>query len=203
MTSATQRPAGLIIAGGRSTRFGSEKALAPFAGMSLLEHAIQRLQRDADPLAINARRESATARWAEEQGFNLICDLPGMPDGPLTGVLEGLKWAKKMGARQLLTRPCDTPLLPADLAPRLLATQAEVAIAVTPRGREPLCALWPVSAIARLQAALQDGRHPPTWQMLESLGAVPVTFEDADAFANANTPDELQRLEQRASAHQE
>jgi len=54
-----------------------------------------------------------------------------------------------------------------------------------------LCAVWPVSALARVTEALQEGRHPPTWLVLESIGAVRVRFSSPEAFANINTRADL------------
>jgi len=56
-----------------------------------------------------------------------------------------------------------------------------------------------VTALEALETALAGGAHPPTWRMLEAVGAVPVRFGQAQQFANANTREELARLEAIAS----
>ena len=102
------------------------------------------------------------------------------------------------GARALAISPCDVPLLPVDLFTRLIeAAGAGAALAVTPEGRQPLCSVWPVSALETVTRALAGGQHPPTWQLLESLGAVRVAFEDAAAFANVNTREDLAQIQKR------
>jgi molybdopterin-guanine dinucleotide biosynthesis protein A len=104
----------------------------------------------------------------------------------LAGVKVGLIWAEEHGARMLAVSPCDAPLLPDDLYVRLLeSANGEAAMAETRDGRQPLCALWPVTALPAVRAALADGAHPPTWQMLERLGASKVLFERPDAFATS------------------
>jgi molybdopterin-guanine dinucleotide biosynthesis protein A len=55
--------------------------------------------------------------------------------------------------------------------------------------------VWPVSALEAVSAALQGGAHPPTWRLLEDLGAARVTVEPAGAFANLNTREDLAVLE--------
>ncbi|MDB5461405.1 MAG: hypothetical protein JWO72_3146, partial [Caulobacteraceae bacterium] len=101
-------------------------------------------------------------------------------------------WAAGLGATSLAVSPCDAPLLPDDLFARLIeAAGAGAAMAVTADGRQPLCAVWPVGALPVLAAALAAGAHPPTWQVLEGLGARAVGFEPAEAFANINTQDDL------------
>lgn len=193
---AKNRVAALVIAGGRSVRFGGEKAVASFAGQPLLLWAARRLQAACDAVAVNARDGTQAAILAAAEGFAVLHDAPGDPDGPLSGVKAGLQWARVRGASALAVSPCDAPLLPDDLYPRLIAAAGEgAAFAVTAEGRQPLCAVWPVSALEAVSAALGGGAHPPTWRLLEDLGAARVTVEQAGVFANLNTREDLAVLE--------
>ena len=183
---------GLVIAGGRSVRFGGEKAVATRHGRPLLLWAAQRLQGSCPVVAVNARPATGAAALAHAHGYTVLHDAPGDATGPLAGVKAGLHWAKGLGAHTLAVSPCDAPLLPADLFTRLLAAAAGgAAMAETPGGLEPLCAVWPVSALDAVTAALAHGAHPPTWRLLESLGAQHVRFDDPSAFVNLNTPADL------------
>lgn len=196
---ANPRAAGVVIAGGRSTRFGGEKAVATFHGEPLLLRAARRLAAACDALAVNARPDTQAAALAHSLEYAVLHDAPGDPDGPLSGVKAALQWAAHQGAQWLAVSPCDVPLLPADLYPRLIAAAGEgAAMAVTSEGRQPLCAVWPVTALPKVSEALAGGAHPPTWRLLEELGAVKVQFAPATAFANANTREELLRLEATA-----
>ena len=188
--------AGLVIAGGRSTRFGGEKAVALYAGRPLLLWATDRLQRACAVVAVNARPDTETAALAVSAGFPVLHDEAGDPDGPLAGVKAGLRWAKGMGARALAVSPCDAPRLPPDLFVRLVEAAGQgAAFAETAEGRQPLCALWPVSALEVVTRALADGAHPATWRLLEELGAARVRFEVPADFANLNTRADLAQLE--------
>jgi len=196
---------GVVIAGGRSQRFGGEKAIAQFAGRPLLLWATARLARVCALVAVNARPGTGAAALARAHGLTLLHDAPGDPDGPLAGVKAGLEWALGAGARALAVCPCDAPLLPDDLHARLIAAAGEgAALAETVEGRQPLCALWPVSALPAVRAALAGGAHPPTWRMLQDIGAVQVRFDRPEAFANLNTRADLARLEaaHAAAVHQ-
>jgi molybdopterin-guanine dinucleotide biosynthesis protein A len=191
---AATRPfvAGLVLAGGRSVRFGGEKAAAMLGDRPLLLWAVERLRASCATVAVNARPGTQAEALARAHGLAVLHDAPGDPDGPLAGVKAGLAWAAGLGATALAVSPCDAPLLPNDLFARLVeAAGAGAAMAVTAEGRQPLCAVWPVSALPVLTAALAAGAHPPTWQMLEGLGAQAVGFEPAEAFANINTRDDL------------
>jgi molybdopterin-guanine dinucleotide biosynthesis protein A len=188
---------GVVIAGGRSVRFGGEKAVAKLCDKPLLLWAVERLARACHAVAVNTRPGTATEALALEQGLTVLHDLPGDPDGPLAGVRAGLAWARARGAVQLAASPCDVPMAPDDLYERLRDVAAGgAALAETAEGRQPLCAVWPLSALPVVSAALDRGVHPPTWRVLEQIGAVKVRFEPAQRFANLNTREDLERFEE-------
>jgi molybdopterin-guanine dinucleotide biosynthesis protein A len=190
--SAPAAVAGLVLAGGRSVRFGGEKAVAELLGKPLLAWAAERLAAVCGSVAINVRAATEAEAVAAALGLPTLYDAPGDASGPLAGVKVGLIWAERNGASMLAVSPCDAPLLPDDLYVRLLKeAQGGAAMAETPDGRQPLCALWPVTALAIVREALAGGAHPPTWQVLERVGARKVRFEAAAAFANINTRDDL------------
>ena len=197
--------AGVVLAGGRSVRFGGEKAAALLAGLPLLMWAVRRLQRSCAAVAVNTRPGTEAERLAGGAGLSVLPDAAGDAAGPLSGVKAGLIWARQIGARSLAVSPCDAPLLPDDLFARLSAAAGSgAALAETADGPQPLCAVWPVSALPALTEALAGGAHPATWRMLDEIGARRVRFERADSFANLNTREDLTALTARfEQAHRE
>ena len=184
--------AGVVIAGGRSVRFGGEKAAALLDGVPLVIRAARRLQASCPVVAVNARPGTEAEALARQHGLAVIYDTPGDADGPLAGVRAGLVWAQGLGARAIAVSPCDAPLLPDDLFVRLIAEAGPgPAMADTADGLQPLTALWPLSALPAVAEALKDGAHPPTWRVLDSLGARRVRFDPPEAFANLNTREDL------------
>lgn len=125
-----------------------------------------------------------------------LADPAGAPDGPLAGVLAGLRWAES--AHWLATIPCDAPLLPDDLVTRLIAgaeaASAPLAYAATTDGPQPLCAVWRPALAGKLVDALAGG-HPPIHAFAAEVGAVRVRFDDASTFLNINTREDLDRAE--------
>ena len=172
--------------------------MALLAGKPLLTWAVLRLQRHCAAVAVSARPASGAEALAHSAGLPVLHDVPGDAAGPLAGVRAGLVWARQLGLGVLAVSPCDVPLLPDELFTRLIeAAGAGAAMAETPDGVQPLCAVWPVSALGALSAALADGAHPPTWRMLESIGAQRVHFASAQSFANLNTRTDLAELARR------
>lgn len=190
---------GLVLAGGRSVRFGGEKAVALLDGRPLLEWAAQRLRSVCVQVAINVRAGTEAESVARALGLPTLYDQAGDALGPLAGVKVGLVWAQAQGARLLAVSPCDAPLLPDELYVRLLEhAVGGPAMAETRDGRQPLCAIWPVTSLPDVQEALRAGAHPPTWQMLERIGACKVFFDRPEAFANINTREDLAAVQAQA-----
>lgn len=188
----------MVIAGGRSVRFGGEKAVAILSGIPLLLWAVRRLQRSCSAVAVNVRPGTQADALARAERLPVLHDDEGDAAGPLAGVKVGLRWARELGASSLAVSPCDVPMMPDDLFEVLIAAAgARPAMAETAEGNQPLCALWPVSALPAVTAALSGGRHPATWLLLEQIGARRVRFDSPESFANINTRSDLATLSNR------
>ncbi|WP_402719223.1 gephyrin-like molybdotransferase Glp [Janthinobacterium rivuli] len=194
---------GLILAGGLGTRMGQrDKGMLPLHGQPLARHVLQRLAPQVGQLAISVHADA---------GDYASFGLPVWPDslpgqlGPLAGLHSGMRHA---GTPYLLTVPCDSPLLPPDLAARLAAglaeNDADLAIAVTEeidpatgqtvRRPHPVFCLVKTSALPQLDSYLRGGeRRMRTWH--GPLKLAEVLFENNSAFGNINTPDELAALQ--------
>jgi molybdopterin molybdotransferase len=189
---------GLILAGGRGTRMGHvNKGLQPFRGSTMVAHVLERLAPQVAEVMISANQNLDTYA-----GFGV----PVWPDdtegyaGPLAGLEAGLR---RCTTPYLLSAPCDSPFLPPDLAERLFAQlqaqDADLAFAVTQEPGQrpqphPVFCLVKTSLLPVLsQYLVEGGRKMDGWYA--GLKAVDVLFEDADAFRNINTRDELQTLD--------
>jgi molybdopterin-guanine dinucleotide biosynthesis protein A len=190
------RIAGVLLAGGKSSRFGGEKAIALFGGKTLMEVVVLAFK-DLPRYAVSAQPASAAAARARAWGVSVLSDDASAPAGPLAGVAAGLDWAKREGFDFIATAPCDAPLLPGDFVIRLAdgIAAAPAAYALTCQGEHPLCALWGVDLLDALKTRLSAGEHPAARSFLRDIGAAVVHFDDARAFANANTADALAELE--------
>lgn len=201
MTDASrlQGVGGLLLAGGQSSRFGSDKALARLKSQLLIDLAARPLACVA-VYAISAKLGSGAADHGYKKGLPVLLDDATVAAGPLAGVLAGLDWADELGLARLATVPCDAPFLPGELFASLLLGigEAKAAYATTSQGPHPLCALWDVCLRHPLRDLLAQGRHPSVRSFLAQIGAVPISFADERAFANANTKEMLASLEHLA-----
>jgi molybdenum cofactor guanylyltransferase len=188
---------GLVLAGGRGSRMGGvDKGLQLHLGVPLALHALNRLKPQVGALMLNANRNLASYQamgvpvWPDE-----ITDFPG----PLAGMLAGLEHC---GTPYLATVPCDTPNFPVDIVERLAqgleTNHGEMATVYTHEDgklrAQPVFCLMKSSLRDSLKAFIDNGERK-TGLFAENHHSAKVIFDDAAAFANANTLGELAQLQ--------
>jgi molybdopterin-guanine dinucleotide biosynthesis protein A len=184
----------LILAGGRGSRMGGiDKGLQTLDGEPLVQHALRRIAPQVGSVMISANRHPEVYRG---YGVPVLADADTDYPGPLAGFLAGLTHCR---TDWMATVPCDTPRFPEDLVATLAAAagDARAVVAVTEeageRQRQSVFCLLKADLHVDLAAYLAEGgRKIERW--LERQGCVDVLFDDANAFFNANTIDELRRL---------
>jgi molybdopterin-guanine dinucleotide biosynthesis protein A len=188
---------GIILAGGQGSRMGGvDKGLQEFRGKPMVAHALERLAPQVDEILINANRN---AQAYASFGHRVIADEIEGFAGPLAGFERGLAHAT---GELVVTVPCDSPLLPRDLVARLRESlereSAEVAVATTGDQAHPVFCLMRRDVHESLRAFLASGqRKIDRWY--PQLRTVLVAFDDeAEAFVNINTREELAGLEPKA-----
>ncbi|MBS0328153.1 MAG: molybdenum cofactor guanylyltransferase [Proteobacteria bacterium] len=181
---------GIVLAGGQGRRMGGvDKGLVELDGTPLVAHVIARLAPQVATIVVNANRNAT--RYAAF-GYPVVADAHGGFAGPLAGLHAGLSAAS---TPYVVTAPCDSPFLPADLVARLAAGlvsgNAQLAVARTLDQPHPVFALARRELLAHLGAFLEGGgRKIDAWY--STLAVVEVGFDDeAEAFRNFNTPEEL------------
>jgi molybdopterin-guanine dinucleotide biosynthesis protein A len=186
--------AGIVLAGGQGRRMGGvDKGLVELAGRPMIAHVIERFRPQVGEIVVNANQN--VDRYAA-YGAPVVRDAVGGFAGPLAGLHAGLTATSKP---YVCTVPCDSPFLPHDLVARLAASlereRADLAVARTFDQPHPVFALMRRDVLPGLAAFLErGGRKIDAWYA--ALAAVDVAFDDeADAFRNVNTRDELDALE--------
>jgi molybdopterin-guanine dinucleotide biosynthesis protein A len=208
-TIAPQDITGLILAGGRGSRMGGvDKGLQNFNGIPLALHTLMRLGPQVESVMVNANRNLSAY---ESFGASVWPDASADFAGPLSGFLVGLERAE---TPYVLTVPCDTPRLPLDLAERLAAAlvreDADIAMAAAPetddqgqtqiRTQPVFCLMKIEMSESLVRFTHAGGRKIDAWTAQHKTVVVPfdAPSDDPLAFANVNTLNELQALENAA-----
>lgn len=185
---------GLILAGGLGRRMGGvDKGLQRLRGKPMAQWVMERLHPQVDEILVNAN-QNVTAYAA--LGCPVVSDAVTGFAGPLAGLQAGLAHARH---EFVVTAPCDSPFLPHDLVSRLRAAlegaTADLAVAKTGTQPHPVFCLCRRGLLPHLTAYLAaGGRKIDAWYA--TLRVAEVAFDDeAAAFANINTPEELAALE--------
>lgn len=166
MTPALQKPTvrGYVLAGGGSTRFGRDKALAKLDGKPMVSRMRELLANVTGGVNVVA----APGKYTDLDVSALKDRWPG--EGPLGGIITALMaTAESGGAEWNLIVGCDMPFLTREwlsyLVERALVSSAEVIVPRSANGLEPLCACWRSSATEALQRAFDIGIRKVTQAM--------------------------------------
>lgn len=193
-------PLGVLLAGGRSTRYGAPKALAEVGGRTMLMHTLETLDDVVGEAVIVANEPEPYL----STGRQIRPDVrPG--SGVLGGILTAVGWADERGRDAALVLACDMPFVAAPLLERLVAAGGRGSISIPasdgPRGVEPLCAVYGVECAGPIARALDRGER-----------AIISFFDDVDVrrlpleevrrygdpkrlFFNVNRPEERREAE--------
>jgi molybdopterin-guanine dinucleotide biosynthesis protein A len=189
--SAFSQVGGFILAGGRSSRMGRDKALLTLGGQTFLARAAQKLALLVEQISVigpASLRANVTLPVIGDERVGC---------GPLGGIATALAVAEQPWN---IVLACDLPYLTDEwlrfLIGRALESSADVVMAANENGWEPLCAMYHRSIASRLAAKLDRGVRKVT-EGLDGLAVeiVPPSewkkFDpDGRLFKNVNTPED-------------
>jgi molybdopterin-guanine dinucleotide biosynthesis protein A len=185
----------IIIAGGKSTRFGEPKALSVYKGKMLIRYALDIGKQIANQTVIVYGETNYFKQ------FNITC----IPDivkncGPLGGIYSALTHIKD---GYVATIPCDTPFLDYRIYKLLIKNlkNCEPVIAMSNGGIEPLVGIWHKSAIKTVKQALISKQYRII-NVLEKLNykaiQIPTKEFGTNSFYNINTKSDLIKIERKS-----
>ncbi len=181
---------GAVLAGGKSTRMGRDKALLEVDGKPLLLHAVERARPHVRELLVVGDPRKYGHVWPEV----VPDEIPGM--GPLGGIVTALGSAR---FDRLLVLAVDVPGVNADLLERLVRELPDDADALVPRHNgmlEPLVAAYHRRCLPAFMQCMMRGQL----SMHGALGLVNTAYLDIapggngwpeDLFRNLNSPSDL------------
>lgn len=179
---------GIILAGGKSSRMGTDKAMLLHKGKSFLELTINSLKEVCHDILISANHE-----YYHDYGYPVVPDnFPGI--GPLAGIEACLSFTK---TRINIFAPCDTPFLNAALF-KILIQHIENYDAVVPvsvDGKiEPLMAYYSKDILSKIRLQIENGDYK-IQNLLRTIKTKYVSIPENKLFTNINTPDDLRSIE--------
>lgn len=180
----------VILCGGGGRRMGgADKGALTLGGERMIDRVRAILTPQADRILISGTHDYGT-------GLTFLPDREDGPLGPAAGLWAALRWIEtnEPDTDGFLTAPVDGPFAPDDLFGRLSSEETS-AVAQTADGVHPTFAWWNAKDLQRALGAAPKGEGLSLKALAKDTGARRVMFEDADAFLNINTPEDLQRAE--------
>jgi molybdopterin-guanine dinucleotide biosynthesis protein A len=165
----TERILGAVLTGGRSSRFGRDKAAVFLDGRRLVDHAV----------AVVA------PHVAQVVTIGAADDRPAPGLGPLGGIAGALTWAAAQGYDSVLTIACDMPAVPDDVITDLLRRAPAYCV------EAPVLGHWRVADAAALVVRLEAGGERSIRGWARAIGAIPIA---SAPIVNINTPADLALL---------
>lgn len=184
---------GVVLAGGKSTRFGSDKAFAEIENRPLIAHVLDSLSLCDATLVVG---RTSLELIAQNQP-PCIPDAEGF-EGPVAGLVAALGWADQNSYSHVFLTSCDLLGLAPEW-PRELASEARPAAAVKNLVWQSMCSAWEVAALKEYRPSSNSS----IWKALDELGATAV--DPPEGWANVqgvNTPEDLIRARKRLRAQQ-
>lgn len=178
---------GVILAGGRSSRMGQDKGLVEIDGLPLFVHIANKLLPQVGTLLISSNQHQE--QYADR--FAVIGDITADFAGPLAGMLAALVACQ---TEWVAIVPCDVPAFPDNLVQRLWENKGQAPAAYVTDGERahPTLCLLNKSLIPHLREYLAQGERK-VMLFFAQIAAQQVVFANPAAFANLNTPEDVQR----------
>ncbi|PSB03950.1 molybdenum cofactor guanylyltransferase [Merismopedia glauca] len=184
--------AAIILAGGKSSRMGTDKALIEIEGIPL----IQRITQIAQGLTPQVYVVTSTPEKYQSylKGCELVKEID--PQGPLTGFAEGLSWTH---TEWVLLLACDLPKLKLEPLQEWVSRLPEIApeaiayLPHHPKGWEPLCGFYGRSSLPHLQAYIASGGRSFQEWLAQHL-VIEIPLAEPDLLFNCNTPADLNNI---------
>ena len=181
---------GIILAGGKSSRMGTEKGLQKLCGIPLISYSIQVLSELCSTIII-----STSSNAYQSFGFNTVADeIPGI--GPMGGIYSALKQSE---TEKNLVLSCDLPFVSKGLLSYILKNSESYQAAVPWQGDqhyEPLCGFYNLSVLDQMNVFIQNGNYklPDLFEKIEINRLVindKLEFYKGSLFLNINSKHDL------------
>jgi molybdenum cofactor guanylyltransferase len=186
----------VVLAGGKSRRFGEDKNHAKLDGVTLLDHVLKKVSKEFDQILVISNEKIKT---------NYSPSIIVVPDcikgglGPLAGVLTSMRWIKekKMKYKWIATFPSDTPFFDISIIEKykekINKSESLLYFIKSNHKRHNIFGLWSINLLDRLEDDLINNGHRKVEKWANKIGVetIEINNNKFDYFLNINTKNDL------------
>ena len=188
---------GIILAGGKSSRFGEDKSNIRLGNKTLLDHTIDKIEKEFNEVLIISNNKNYNFK---NKKIYTIKDCIEGQLGPLVGILTAMKWVKenKKNYRWIASFPCDTPFFDTKLISKLKLktkeTSKKLIFLNSDKKRHNIFGLWSMDLIETLEKDIKNSfRKVEIWADKVGYESININTEELDKFLNINTKEDFEK----------
>jgi molybdopterin-guanine dinucleotide biosynthesis protein A len=187
---------GVVLAGGKSLRFGEDKSQVKLNNKSLIDHILSEILTEFKELLIVSNN---SIEFNKSEKISIISDFKNNL-GPLGGVLTAMKWIKDNNKdyQWISTFPTDTPFFKnqilKDFHDKINLKNGKLFFIKSNNTRHNIFGLWSIDLADKLEKDLENGdRKVEDWANKVGVNIIDMQFEKNDPFFNINTKEDLEK----------
>ena len=187
---------GVVLAGGKSLRFGEDKSQVKLNNKSLIDHILSEILTEFKELLIVSNN---SIKFNKSEKISIIGDFKNNL-GPLGGVLTAMKWIKDNNKdyQWISTFPTDTPFFKnqilKDFHDKINLKNGKLFFIKSNNTRHNIFGLWSIDLADKLEKDLENGdRKVEDWANKIGVNIIDMQFEKNDPFFNINTKEDLEK----------
>ena len=187
---------GVVLAGGKSLRFGEDKSQVKLNNKSLIDHILSEILTEFKELLIVSNN---SIEFNKSENISVISDFKNNL-GPLGGVLTAMKWIKDNNKdyQWISTFPTDTPFFKnqilKDFHDQINLKNGKLFFIKSNNTRHNIFGLWSIDLADKLEKDLENGdRKVEDWANKVGVNIIDMQFEKNDPFFNINTKEDLEK----------
>ena len=191
---------GIILAGGKSSRFGEDKSNIKLGNKTLLNHTIDKIEKEFSEVLIISKDKKYNFK---NKKIYTVKDCIEGQLGPLVGILTAMKWVNKnkKNYKWIASFPCDTPFFDTKFIGKLKLKSKETSKKLiflnSNRKRHNIFGLWSMDLIETLENDIKNSfRKVEIWADKIGYESININTEEFDRFLNINTKEDLEKAKE-------
>ena len=191
---------GIILAGGKSSRFGEDKSTAKLGNKTLLDHTVSKIENEFNEILVISNNKDFNFK---NNKIHLEEDCIEGQLGPLVGILTAMKWItkNKKNYKWIASFPCDTPFfdikLISELKIKVKETSKKLIFLNSNKKRHNIFGLWSLDLIEILEKDIKNSfRKVELWADKVGYEKININEEKFNRFLNINTKKKIKKAKE-------